>query len=443
MKKRYAQVGIGGRSLMYTKAARYTYSDYCELVGFCDTNQGRMDLRNKELTEGDTIYFKDLPKTLPVKTYMPDEFEKMIKEQKVDVVIVTTKDCYHDGYIIRAMKAGCDVITEKPMTINAGKCQNIIDTIEKTGKNLKVTFNYRYSPVRSQVKELLMKNVIGEILSVDFSWNLNTSHGADYFRRWHRNMVNSGGLLVHKATHHFDLVNWWISAVPAEVFCFASRQFYTPEQAERYGLKNRTDRCHTCPESKNCKFFLDMEKNENLKKLYLDQEKYDGYIRDKCVFGKDIDIYDSMNLVVKYNTGVLMSYALNAFMPWEGYAIDFNGTKGRLEHKSVETVYISGDGTTPGELIKKGTGIIIHPHFAEPYNVPIKEVKGGHGGGDDPLLNNCFNPNPEPDTLKRSAGVAEGAYSILTGIAGNESIKTGKVIHISDLVCNIPKPIYL
>ena len=86
-----------------------------------------------------------------------------------------------------------------------------------------MTFNYRYSPPRTQIKELLDAGVIGEVLSVDFHWLLNTHHGADYYRRWHRNKAQfSGGLMVHKATHHFDLVNWWLSAVPVEVF--ASRQ---------------------------------------------------------------------------------------------------------------------------------------------------------------------------------------------------------------------------
>ena len=63
----------------------------------------------------------------------------------------------------------------------------------------------RTSPPRTQVKDILMSGVIGDVLSVDFHWMLNTHHGADYFRRWHRNKKNSGGLMVHKASHHFDV----------------------------------------------------------------------------------------------------------------------------------------------------------------------------------------------------------------------------------------------
>jgi predicted dehydrogenase len=63
-------------------------------------------------------------------------------------------------------------------------------------------------PLASKVRELMMQGIVGRPLSVSFSWMLDTSHGADYFRRWHREKDKSGGLLVHKATHHFDIINW-------------------------------------------------------------------------------------------------------------------------------------------------------------------------------------------------------------------------------------------
>ena len=90
------------------------------------------------------------------------------------------------------------------------------------------------------MKQALKDGVVGEVLNVDFEYLLDTKHGADYFRRWHRRKENSGGLLVHKATHHFDLVNWWIEDEPEEVMAFGSRRFYGPVRAER-GV-----RCLTC-----------------------------------------------------------------------------------------------------------------------------------------------------------------------------------------------------
>jgi predicted dehydrogenase len=334
------------------------------------------------------------------------------------------------------------VITEKPMTTDAQKCQRIIDTQRATGQQVRVTFNYRYAPFRTQVKELLMSGVIGDIKSVDFHWLLDTSHGADYFRRWHRHKSNSGGLLVHKASHHFDLVNWWLSTVPETVYATGTRQFYTPTTANRYGLVQRTERCLDCPESSNCPFFLDLQADGMRKLLYLEQEHNDGYFRDRCVFSPEIDIEDSMQAVVNYRSGASMCYSLHAFMPWEGYTVNFNGSRGRLEHICMETSYTSGDGSIPGELIPQGTKISIHPHFQPAYDVDVDQSGGGHGGADPLLMMDIFAPELPADPYFRRADHRSGAYSILTGIAANLSIEEGHPVRVDTLVHGLEHPEY-
>src|SRR5690606_23543453 len=117
-------------------------------------------------------------------------------------------------------------ITEKPMTIDAEKARLILQTVERTGRRVRVAFNYRWSPHRTKVKELLESGAIGRVRSVNVEYLLNTNHGADYYRRWHAHMAESGGLLIHKSTHHFDLVNWWLDAVPQQVFAFGQLDFY-------------------------------------------------------------------------------------------------------------------------------------------------------------------------------------------------------------------------
>ena len=174
--------------------------------------------------------------------------------------------------------------------------------------------------------------------------------------------------------------------------------------------------------------------------LYFENEKYDGYYRDKCVFSDQIDIEDCMNVAVVYENGATMSYSLNAFMPWEGYTIVFNGTKGRLEHKCEETVYINGDGTVPGALKADGTWIRIFPHFSPAYGVEVIEGEGGHGGGDKVMLQDLFDSQAELDKYLRAADQRAGAYSILTGIAANKSMRTGRAVLIDELVTDIGQP---
>jgi len=419
---RYAQVGMGGRSWMYTNALTERFAETCALVGICDPNQTRMDYCNEKIRDR----CGDIP------SYKAEDFDRMIAETRPDWVIVTTRDCFHHKYMIRAMELGCDVITEKPMTIDAEKCQAIFDAKERTGRRIIVAFNYRYAPIRSAMRKVVQDGLIGEIRSVDFSWMLDQRHGADYFRRWHRNKRNSGGLLVHKATHHFDLINWWIGSKPELVFAQGARQFATEKQAEKMGLGDHSERCMTCSATERCPFYLDLNSKEKLQRLYLEAEHEDDYFRDRCVFDASIDIEDQMSLSVRYRNGALLTYSLNSFLPYEGYRVAINGTEGRVEMSVLESSYISGDGTVQGE-IQKGSSLQLFPLFGEPRNIEIPKAAGGHGGGDANILDAVFSENPPEDTLGLHATEIDGAYSILTGIAANKSIETGQPVLVDSL----------
>jgi predicted dehydrogenase len=199
-KQRIVMVGTGHRGTgMWGSPVIKEFGDQVEFVGLCDINPGRVETAKGMLG-------------LTCPTYT--DFDKMMKETKPDRVIVTTVDGTHDQFIIKGMEYGADIITEKPMTTDESKCQAILDAEKRTGKKIAVTFNYRYSPHRQKIYELLRNDAIGKITSVDFHWYLDVYHGADYFRRWHRLRKNSGSLLVHKASHHFDLLNWWIDSEP-------------------------------------------------------------------------------------------------------------------------------------------------------------------------------------------------------------------------------------
>ena len=429
-RKRFAVVGNGSRSRMYTTALTGKFRDRNELVALCDNNPGRLALAAKRAVAAGV--------SAP-KTYVAADFDRMVRETRPQTVIVTTPDATHDEYIVRALDAGCDVITEKPMTTTAPKAQRILDACKRSGRHLRVTFNYRYSPPRTQVKDLLMSGEIGDIFSVDFHWLLNTVHGADYFRRWHSHKAMSGGLMVHKATHHFDLVNWWLGAQPETVLAAGKREYYTPAMAQRMGLKSPHERCHTCPEQAACTYYLDLARDSALKELYLDNEKHDGYYRDQCVFRSDIDIEDTMNVIVRYNTGTTLSYSLNAFNAWEGYLIAFNGSKGRLEHQIVERGGVAGANAPQGDIEAEGVRTRIIPLRGAPREITPWSGEGGHGGGDDVMLNEIFG-TAGADKYQRASDERSGAYSSLVGAAANISFQSGQSVRIAELVTGLTPP---
>lgn len=422
---RYAVVGTGGRAAMFINPLVEKYSKEGALVAICDTNIGRMEFWNETIE-------KEL-KHPKVPAYLAADFDKMVAETKPDVVIVTTIDAYHDFYIIRAMELGCDAITEKPMTTDDEKCRNVLDAVKRTGRKLRVTFNYRWGPGPSLVRKLLSEGIVGEIIHADMEYMLNTSHGADYFRRWHREKDQSGGLMVHKSTHHFDLVNWWLDAVPETIFGFGRLAFYGRENAKKRGVDVKYDR-YTGNDTKDDPFALKLE-DEKAKGLYLNQEKHDGYIRDRNVFGDNITAEDTMSVLVKYRTGATLNYSLNAYLPREGFHIAINGTKGRLEYTEAHASHVIM-GQSDKELadeMKWETQLVVQPLFGKAYKVEIPTAKGGHGGGDPLIQEQIFSHNPPEEKLNRNAGHGQGAASILIGIGANIAFKTGQPVNVSDI----------
>lgn len=407
-KRRVAMVGTGVRGIgMWGKPVVKEFADQIEFVGLCDINPGRVETAKKAIG-------------LSCPTFT--DFDKMMKTLKPDILMVMTVDGTHHEFIIKGMEYGADIITEKPMTIDEKKCQAILDAEKRTGKKVTVTFNYRYSPHRQKIYELLRNDAIGKITSVDFHWYLNTSHGADYFRRWHRLRKNGGSLLVHKATHHFDLLNWWINSEPEQVHAYGS--------LDHYGKNGpfRDTNCRPCPHKTDCKFYWDMTKSKSLMELYADNEKYDGYLRDGCVFKEDIDIFDKMAVQIRYANKVQVSYSLTAYSPYEGYRIAFNGLHGRLEAWIKEAQPWEED---PYDEIQLTT------NFGKREIIRIPNNEEGHGGGDTRLRKQVFMPGDDP--YHQAAGSRDGAMSILIGIAARNSIDSGMPVNVGDLTSLQPK----
>ncbi len=429
-KRKFVIVGMGSRSRMYMTAITKTFAAGNELVGVCDTNPGRMDA---------ALRFVAPNGVKAPKKYLAADFDKMVKDLEPDCVIVTTPDAFHDEYIIRSLDAGMDCITEKPLTTTPEKAQRIVDACKRNNRHVRVLFNYRYSPPRTQIKDLLMNGAIGDVMSVDFHWLLNTLHGADYFRRWHSQKEISGGLMVHKATHHFDLVNWWLGSDPELVLANGKREYYTPKMAKRMGLTSHHERCRTCPEKDKCTFYLDIGADKNFRELYLDNEHHDGYFRDRCVWRPDISIEDTMNVIVKYKMGATLSYSLNAFNAWEGYTIAFNGTKGRIEHEIVEGGAISA-GATAYQAEKDVIRTRVIPLRGKAEELEVWTGTGGHGGGDNVMLTEVFG-TAEPDKYKRAADERSGLYSILIGAAANKCFDSGQAVKIEELVTGLTSPV--
>lgn len=423
-KKRIALVGTGHRGTgFWGKPVVDNFGDIVEFVGLCDINPGRM------------AYAKQ---RMGVKCPTFTDFETMMKTVKPEVVIVTTVDATHHEFIIKAMEMGADVITEKPMTTDEEKCEAILEAEKKTGRKVIVAFNYRHGPHMMKIKELLAQNRIGKVTSVDFNWMLNTFHGADYFRRWHGIKAKSGSLWVHKATHHFDLINWWLNSEPVEVTAYGDLEHYGHNNSFR-GVK-----CRGCEYKNTCKFYTDITKDEWLNNLYAKNEQYDGYLRDGCVWRNEIDIYDKMSAQIVYANGITVNYSLTTYSPYEGWRIAFNGFDGRMEswqdipyletsNMNQEEKHAVEMSQEKGALPNQFRDIMVMDNFKKEHQmIKVPQYAGGHGGGDQRMHHRIFrDSNDNPHNIL--AGTRDGAMACLIGIAARKSIEQKRPIKISEL----------
>jgi predicted dehydrogenase len=441
----YAVVGTGARARMYVEALASTHSDAGTVVAWCDPSPTRMSFHDEVLRRAG----------LPAPTrYPPERFAELLHEARPDAVIVTSPDATHHGYVVAALRAGRDVVVEKPLTTNVTGAQAIADAASTSDKKLMVTFNYRYSPRNTELRRLIADGTIGEVTSVHFEWLLDTVHGADYFRRWHRDKTNSGGLLVHKASHHFDLVNWWLDDVPETVFALGALSFYGAGNADKRGLGPRPVRSTGSPGTADDPFALDLSADDTLRRLYLEAEADDGYLRDRDVFGPGITIEDNLSVLVGYRSGTTLSYSLNAHSPWEGYRVAVNGTAGRLELDVVERGHVLPAGAagvvgrpavdpsvspdhpaaaTASNPRPAGQWLRLQRHWSLAEDLPIPDGDGPHGGGDAHLLDDVFRPGNNPDPLRRRAGLLDGLRSSGVGIAANRCLETGRPVRLSEL----------
>ncbi len=394
-------VGAGQRCYAIVEIIKKNHSDTNKIIGVCDRNLKRCEYFRKNINPD-------------MKIYKESDFDKMLDELRPDAVLVATADCYHHEYIIRSMKKGYDVFSEKPITMSEENCLAIRNAEVETGKKVRVTFNCRFMPYFAKLKEIISTGIIGKPLSINYEYVLHTVHGGDYFKRWHRFLDTCGGMMVHKSTHHFDIINWLLEDDPESVSAQGALLYFGNDK------RPHGERCKDCQYKDTCEsYYDDLYTNDQLRELYFEAESEDGYQRDHCAFKSDTDIYDSMSVSVKYKKGAMLTYSLNLFNTDEGYNINIIGEKGRLE----ASTFFAGDEYK----------IIVRHRGGKVEEITFPKVTGTHDGGDDRMVAMLFG-GLKDDPLGQCADSFDGIKSAMIGIAANKSIKEGKRIELTPIL---------
>jgi len=420
---RFGLVGCGHRGIQcfVEDLVKLGLSD--RMAAMCDPNKVRLKVAQDHLERETRLY---------------SDYAEFLKDDHFNWVIVSTPDGTHRDLTVQAFEAGKNVITEKPMAVTVAECDDMIRAAEQAGKRLRCVFNLRYSQSMRAVKELIDDGLLGRIISVEAFDILRVGHGSDYLRRWHRRRENSGGLLVHKGCHVFDLLNWWIGSEPVEVYGRGSREFFKPRPG--HGTH-----CRDCKIADECELYVDIATGvptgvswETLiKDLYLDAEGEDGYLRDRCVFGEDIDVWDNTSVVISYENGVTATYTELLFSPFAKRRYVLNGTAGRMEISLDDRgivffpLFRGSVAEKRGQMMNTKAPSTNPPEIIDPKEVMGGRLKavGGHGGSDGNLLLGLAEDN---HTGLSAAGPVDGRRAVLIAEAANRSIDEGRAIRVAD-----------
>lgn len=401
------------------------FRDCAELCAVLDIDAGRVAAFNEKIG-------------LNLKHYAAGDFDRMIDEQRPDIVLVAGPDDTHFEYVMRALDRGCDVIAEKPMVLTSGEAGRVIAKERETGRCVTVTFNMRYKPLQRAIRRLLMQGAIGRVVNIEFNYNLDTEHGSSYFFRWNRVRARSGGLNVHKSCHHLDVVNWWVDDRPETVFAFGARNFYGPDGAHRPRAADGRplpphETKERCPYYRNHLAAHNQLENHRIvpagDRFNLPYDSQYPVEKSIYIYDEEIDIDDTYGALVRYRGGALLNYSINFSAAWEGLNVGINGTHGRIEGSYR---------VRPKEPAGSRDHLDVLPLFGDPYRVPLEKGIGAHGGADIPHQRDLFRAeSPESRELGLMADSVAGAYAVAAGEAIWLSSSSGNPIsipHFEDIV---------
>ncbi|MDD5677278.1 MAG: Gfo/Idh/MocA family oxidoreductase [Kiritimatiellae bacterium] len=389
-KQRFIIAGLGNRGrdsfaralLSFPDRGLPEFKQKAEIVAFVDINPERARVANEVLGT-----------RIPVFAGLAEAASK----HPADWAIITTNDNTHADICVEALRRGMSVIVDKPLATSVWECERIVAASREAGRQVVVGHNMRYNEHMFQMARMVRSGAIGKVQQVESGEVLDLTHGGSYFHRWHSEFSKSSGLLNHKCCHQLDIINWVIDDRPVGVSAMGDRTYFVPRPDLKAG-----PRCSQCAIAKQCPHYCNIdvsypggrpEDEKRLRRMYVDVEHVDGFIRDACVFSDRNTINDHEVLNIRYAGGVLGSFSLMTFAPREYNYFYFTGTEGRLEYSVVfepneklddnrsgaETGFFANEGKPQIRLLHKDGKV-------EFINVKRLHKGYGHGGADVKLI---------------------------------------------------------
>lgn len=320
--------------------------------------------------------FESLCPGQPLQIY--DSLTDACNDPEADALFICTPNFSHIGIVREAVKSEKPIFLEKPMVTTLEDAIELREIAKDYPAVFQVGLQYRYKAIYTEARrEILERNSLGQVRNISIVENRLPF--LDKVEQWNKISEYSGGTLVEKCCHYFDLFNLFAQSKPKTVYAVGGQDVN----------------------------FTQFEQN-----------------------GRKSDILDNAYVTVVYENGVKCSFHLCMFSPMFYEEITICGDKGRIRAYENENLLPTDREPTHFEmhLADHGPSIISSPCY------PAAIQQSGHSGG------TFFEHRMFIDRLDGketdAATVEDGFWSVLVGIAAEQSVKTGKVVEIEQLSGN-------
>ncbi len=306
----------------------------------------------------------------------------------VDWVMIGSWNCVHARQAIAALRAGKHVFCEKPLATSVQDCLDVSDAWKQSGRSFTMGFTLRYSPHYREVQRIISSGEIGRIVSMEFNETLEFNHGGFIMANWRNQTKNAGSYILEKCCHDIDLANWMTGSIARRVASFGGTNFFTPENAHH----------------------IQRVKQQDAQAPF----GYSGAPGAVNPFTCAKDIVDNQVVILEYANQVRATFHTNCCAGIQERRMYLCGTEGTLRADVIS-----------GEIEVKRIG------FDTPLENRSTRASGGHGGGDDVLVESLL--KSMLDGAPPSTSVEDGLKAALTCFAIDQAVANREVVDLNGL----------
>ena len=321
---------------------------------------------------------------------------EMLLNEKLDLLMIGSPNHLHLDHIKIGLNAGIKIFAEKPIVVNENQSFELARLLGEFGQDqVLVGLVLRYSQHARSVRNLIDKNILGNIISIEASEHIMPWHGGFFMRNWRRKEKFSGGFMLEKCCHDIDFYNMIVGSRVKKVASFGGRSSFTPENKPEKNLEEFT--------------------------------KYNlfGWEAKENVFDSDADIVDHQVAIIEYENGATLAFHTNMRVPDEFRRFAVIGTNGMVEGDFVRGFLKAHD---------QQNNVVLE----EDYGAAFGKEKG-HYGADNLMLKDINQHLINAEKINLPVGVKDCIEAGLIAMKIDESRKTGKIIDLASSWSSLDK----